>query len=550
MSLKNVNFFLLLTAILLVPNDLLAQTFVNTRTPNADSINSNSPTANQESYDNPANQEDVTNNYQSHTNPDNPGLNQHSRIKINDNPVFNNQENTRGKTNGNSVIDNQENTSTEPNNSRYLANEKLNRDENQQNISIDLKNGLNSLANNNWTKAINDFNQVLKYDKNNYEAINLKGIAYLRSGNLNDAHNCFLQCLNLNPNYQDALDNIASVLARSNNYQAALVYFLKEKSLAQNPDANLLVNIADCYLALNNDTQALNYCNLAIAKNSANAFNLRGWIYFKQGNYDLALNNINHAIELKPNYALAYYHLGEIQRALNDKEKALEAYKTSLKFETNPKYSFDTRQTIKELQAGINPVNSLGLGSNNPTEPIRNSENTDFTNTVKLKPNVEKAIALNNVAYGYFLQKNYNLALDIFKQALETADFISGNCNLASVYLSLKDYNNAKKYYTKALLLARANKKVCPVANLGLGVVFDRTGDLPQAIDAYKLAIAQSDSHESIAYYNLAVIYIKQNKLDEANNYLSKYKILCPDDKYGIELLTSKIKTKMILSKH
>ncbi len=418
-------------------------------------------------------------------------------------------------------------------------------------VTPDLKLGLNYLARHNYPKAIAEFDKVIKYDSSSYEAINLKGVCYLRQGDLDSAYTAFKQCLAIKPDFLDCIDNIASVLARQNDYSQALGYFLQELKLVSKPDANLLVNIADCYLALNNDNKALEYCKMACAKNSPGGFNLLGWIYFKHGDYDKALSNINHAIELRPNYALAYYHLGEIQRSLNDKERALEAYKNSLKYETNPRYLFDTKQTIAQLQASLGVSPSLASGNMTATgqNPDSNAGPIDSKAT-NVKPDVKEAIALNNMAYGYFQQKNYTLALDIFEQALTKADLITVNCNMATVYLAMKDYKSAKKYYTKAIDLAKRNKKICPLANLGLGQVYYSTNNEAAAAEAFKLAIAQGgDNTESVAYYNLALIYAKQSNLDMASQYLAKYKSLCPEDKTGIDLVSNKILNQRIINK-
>ena len=70
-------------------------------------------------------------------------------------------------------------------------------------ITPDLKLGLNYLARHNYPKAVAEFDKVIKYDSSSYEAINLKGVCYLRQGDLDSAYTAFKQCLAIKPDFPD-----------------------------------------------------------------------------------------------------------------------------------------------------------------------------------------------------------------------------------------------------------------------------------------------------------------------------------------------------------
>jgi len=75
---------------------------------------------------------------------------------------------------------------------------------------------------------------------------------------------------------------------------------------------------------------------LKIQPDNTEALHLRGLIFYKRGNLDLALKNIRKAVKLDPNNSDAYYDLGNV---LHDKEqvtKALTNYRKAIKL--NPKF--------------------------------------------------------------------------------------------------------------------------------------------------------------------------------------------------------------------
>ena len=67
------------------------------------------------------------------------------------------------------------------------------------------------------------------------------------------------------------------------------------------------------------------------------------------------------AIRLKPNYATAYYHLGLIEAARNNKVNALKAYLLSLRYESNSNYAQETQSLINKLDLDSNRISFQDL---------------------------------------------------------------------------------------------------------------------------------------------------------------------------------------------
>lgn len=76
---------------------------------------------------------------------------------------------------------------------------------------------------------------------------------------------------------------------------------------------------------------ALDHAGVALAVEPDNPAYLdtRGWIYFRQGEYELALADISLAFESLPDDPTISDHLGDIYAAMGNMEKAVELWKTS-----------------------------------------------------------------------------------------------------------------------------------------------------------------------------------------------------------------------------
>lgn len=71
---------------------------------------------------------------------------------------------------------------------------------------------------------------------------------------------------------------------------------------------------------------------IKLDKNNYEAFYLRGCAKVNQRKYQEAIVDFEHATELKPDYADAYFNIGKTYFLLNDDDKACEYYKLADKY--------------------------------------------------------------------------------------------------------------------------------------------------------------------------------------------------------------------------
>lgn len=77
-----------------------------------------------------------------------------------------------------------------------------------------------------------------------------------------------------------------------------------------------------------------------------------GWVYYKRGQYDIALTYLKKAVSIVPDDPIMLEHLGDTYLKLNDSQNALKYYKKAL-----TKKEKDTRELEEKIQRIINSTN-------------------------------------------------------------------------------------------------------------------------------------------------------------------------------------------------
>lgn len=192
--------------------------------------------------------------------------------------------------------------------------------------------GNQALERENFTQAIQLYDQSLKEDPDYALALNNRGVAKSELGQYHNAIIDFNQALARNPDYlealfnrayayedigqfQNALDDVQEIknqvedsafvffyegliLTKTKAYDRAYAAFQKADLLApDNPE--ILINLATLYYYQKKMMAASEILQevFTLAPNNANAFNLSSMIALEQGAFDLALAEINRALD-------------------------------------------------------------------------------------------------------------------------------------------------------------------------------------------------------------------------------------------------------------
>ena len=239
--------------------------------------------------------------------------------------------------------------------------------------------------------AIGQFNESLRWDKENSAAFFQRGYAYYQLRNLPQSLSDFTQVINLDPTSSLAF---SSLLYRGNlrmdlgdsqgavrDYNQAIEVdstdartFVQrgqaENALGRSGNAlksysqalRLDPNLAAAYLNrcltksnLNDQPGAISDCTEATGINPTliTAYQNRGLAYHRSGNYRAAISDLNVAIKLDGEDATSYYQRGRIRLDLQDKDGAIGDFNTAIQFKSDHVFAYYQRGLVQEKYGNL-----------------------------------------------------------------------------------------------------------------------------------------------------------------------------------------------------
>ncbi len=135
--------------------------------------------------------------------------------------------------------------------------------------------------------------------------------------------------------------------------------------------------------------------------------------------------------------------------------------------------------------------------------------------TIKSEKDIQQAEAHFQLGLSYLNNNNIQPAFVEFQKAIEfDPDNKEAHNMIGVIYLTkLEDYSNAIIHFKKAISL---DKNFSEALN-NLGNAYEKTGQYKDAIESYKLAIANPlYRNTALALYNLGMLYYKLTQYDDA----------------------------------
>ena len=291
-----------------------------------------------------------------------------------------------------------------------------------------------------YDKALADYNKGIELNPTDADLHFIKAYLYASLDKLDLALQSYLEVVRLNPEYQNANNNIALLyISYVKDYQKALEFYTKEIELDPS-DALAYTNRAKLYANQLEDLEkALEDYNKAVEVEPENSYNydMRGIFYGDYlKDYDKALADYNKGIELNPtdpglHFSKAYLY----DDSLDNPDLALQSYLEVVRLDPEKATSYVKIARIMRFKK-------------------------DFNNSVDY---YTKAIALDTtytIGYiwrGIVLQhdlKKPNLALKDYNKAIEVnSESYSGLLYRAKLYLELNEFEKAKLDISSAIKL-------------------------------------------------------------------------------------------------
>lgn len=280
------------------------------------------------------------------------------------------------------------------------------------------------------------FEQALRVAPRNPHALHLLGLALIDERKTEKGLQLLRRAVECQPDYMEAINNLAIELARLGRHADARVYF--DKALALNPDtAALHYNRALSLHHLGQEAAALQGIDTALALSPDNPEMLhdRGRVLAGLDRAVEALAAYDEALRLRPDFPAALCSRAEALLGSHQPEAALAAVRHALR--------------LRPDDAGALSLHAAALVSLNQPEPALES----LARALRIDPN--HAAAHNNVAAALHLMDRHDAALDSLDRALKLApDDVETLANRAAMLIILRRHEEAVHAWQRLLRVA------------------------------------------------------------------------------------------------
>ena len=221
-------------------------------------------------------------------------------------------------------------------------------------------------------------------------------------------------------------------------------------------------------------------------------YNRRGIRSYDLGEYENAILSYEKAINLKPDYAIAYYNRGCVNTKLGESERAIADYSKAIELKPDLAEAYNNRgYTYKKIGESEKAI-------------------ADYSKAIELKPDL--AEVYNNRGNAYDRLGESEKAIADYSKAIELKpDYAEAYNNRGCTYDDLGESEKAIADYSKAIEL----KPDYAEAYYNRGVTYRKLGESEKAIADYSKAI-ELNPKDKEAYEARAKVYYSLGEEEKA----------------------------------
>ncbi len=404
---------------------------------------------------------------------------------------------------------------------------------NRQELDVHIVLALIHLERENYTPMIRESLRAVEIDSNSPDGHNLLGIAYRRTGKINQAIEHYSKVLELQPNKTEVHYNLGiAYMKKSLNEKAIDEY---KKAIELDPKfAKAYSNLGHLYLEMRHvdfaivelrkalfiypelpealatlgaaliakrqykEAEEVSLKSLRIDPGLSGAHNNLGSVYMNENLVGKAIEEYLKAIDLNPSFHQAFYNLGRVYLTVGKTESAIETFKKAISLVA------DYHEAYSNLASAYIKMGLI-------EEALSASEKA-----IALKP--DYAIAHFNRASAYFAIEMFKQAEEEARKAIEFDSLLADPYNLLGILWEREDKTaDAQTAYESAVRL----KPDFVEAQMNLANFFYKQNHFFKAAASYERVIA-IDPRNAQAYNNIAVVYFRLEKYSEALSHLKK----------------------------
>jgi tetratricopeptide (TPR) repeat protein len=209
--------------------------------------------------------------------------------------------------------------------------------------------------------------------------------------------------------------------------------------------------------------------------------------------------------ELNPNYAGAYYNMGNVLQEQGKLDEAIEVYSKALAIKPDYVDAYHNMGAVLQNQGKLDEAIEA------------------YNKALAIKP--DYVDAYHNMGAVLQNQGKLDEAIEAYNKALALKpDYVEAYYNMGNALKEQNKLDEAMEFYTKALALKPDFAK----AYNNMGVALQDQGRLDEAIEAYNKALSIKPDYAD-AYNNMGNALKEQGKLDEAIEAYNKALAINPD---------------------
>jgi tetratricopeptide (TPR) repeat protein len=184
------------------------------------------------------------------------------------------------------------------------------------------------------------------------EAYNNLGLIYAQQGDHEQAIAAFRQALELEPGIATAEHNLGTSLQAAHNYDEAVGHYQTSLALG-GPQVSTLLNMAIAYFEAGQpaDAELVAHEALRLAPDLAPAYTVLGAAALEARQPELALSELQRAVDLDAGNGQAHFYLGLAYKSLNQPTEAIAAFEEALVHATDEVTRTRIRRHLSELYA-------------------------------------------------------------------------------------------------------------------------------------------------------------------------------------------------------
>jgi tetratricopeptide (TPR) repeat protein len=375
-----------------------------------------------------------------------------------------------------------------------------------------------------YNEAIEELEKALQLNPNFVLARNNLEIILKKTGKLEEKVEQLSRQIAEDPHNEKQILELADTYVKLNKHSHAIVYF--KKVLDANPESyDAHYGLGTTLMHLGRYDDALDELNQALeTKVTHKVYRILGEIYLRKGAVDMAIRNLQQALELDESSAETYFVLGfalgekgRVQESIETVKKAIELNPSLAQVEpTLPLDSKTYREHWDFLKEHLGISTTKGdayqvhynMGMSYRNKGLFDEAEREFKECVKIRegdPGLYYAIAETEI----FLKKSED-AIHNLQRALQR-DFDAVKCAnaLGVVYVLLGQFNIALEWFEKVLVQDEND----PSALNNIAVAQYNLGDVDQALRNFTRSV---DNGNRDAFLNLAMHHMKNSEYAEA----------------------------------